>query len=359
MKCDKSYIIMKTNNIRFMKSKSILTVILGALLLGTVSSCKNEDIEFADYDYQTVYFAHQNVVRPLILGTDIYPRDDDNNHEFQVYVTLGGIWKNKSDRKIQVAVDNSLVEGKDFKNIDVPDLRVSNPNLEESGSLQNPEILTLPSNYYELENTTVVIPKGEPMGSVKVKLTDAFFNDPKSTKITYVLPLRIIDAGSDSILEGKDYVLYAIQYNNKYDGSWLSHGTDEVTSNGTTTTVKRDAEYVEKYAVRHLYTTLFRQVRYPVSFSVGGKTKTCELLLTFDESENCTVTSGTNDVTVSGTGKWQFEAAKNAWGDKDRDQIDLQYNVTFSDGTTVKSTDQLIARDRGAENRALYFTYSE
>ena len=295
------------------------------MLLGTVTSCHNQDVEFDDYDYQTVSFAHQQVVRPLFLGTNIFPNEDDNNHQFQVYVTLGGIWKNSKDRKVEVKVDNDIIAGKNISKVAV------NGTTDPTA-----ELIPMPSNYYELQNTTVTIPSGDMMGSVKVKLTDAYFNDAKSTKITYVLPLRIVSA-EDSILKDKDYILYAVKLHNKYDGVWLKEDKSKAS--------------VEKYPFFNIYSTTLNQVKYE---SENG-----DLLLTFDGNDNCTISSAKDGVTVEGTGKWTFEGAGKAWGDRNRDQMDLSYTVTAADGTKKSYTEKLISRDRGTDNRALYFTYSE
>ena len=39
--------------------------------------------------------------------------------------------------------------------------------------------------------------------------------------------------------------------------------------------------------------------------------------------------------------------------------MELKYSVKYADGTTKEFTDKLISRDRGTDNRALYFTYKE
>lgn len=287
--------------------------------LGMLTSCENGDQEFGDYAFQTVYFAEQKPVRTITLGDDVYSTDLDNKHRFQVLCTLGGIEKNKQNRSVTVAVDNSLCDGVTFGN----------------GEAVTP----LPANYYEIQSNTVTIPAGDIWGRVEVKLTDAYFADPDAAKLTYVLPLRIVNA-SDSILDGMDYVLYAVKYKNKYTGCWLSHGTDKINLNGTQTTVTRGDEYREHDELRYLTTKSLTSSIYEVSTKVTRKVKnsegqvvdevltlTCPILLEFDKSENCTVFS--NAYTVTGSGKWEYQGAKKAWGDKDRDQITLNYKIHF------------------------------
>lgn len=70
-----------------------------------------------------------------------------------------------------------------------------------------------------------------------------------------------------------------------------------------------------------------------------------DLVLTFDEAGNCTVSSATDGVTASGTGKFVQDGEKLAWGNKDRDGIYLDYKVDF--GTKQYAIkDTLVSRSR-------------
>lgn len=300
------------------------------------ASCENGDKEFDDYDYQTVYFAQQTPIRTITLGTDVYDTELDNQHKFQVMATVGGVWTNREDRHIQVAVDNSLCQGLLFSD----------------GTAVTP----LPESYYHLESNEIKIKKGDVRGGVTVDLTDAFFADPLALTVHYVLPLKIVSA-KDSVLSGKDYILYAVKYKNKYDGCWLSHGSDQLTLDGTTTTVKREADYVEKYELRYLSSLSLQKASYPVTYTtkVNGVDKkfNVNLILTFDNSDQCAIITDTKGCTVSGSGVWTESGAKKAWGDKDRDLLQLKYDVTFTfmEGGVQKtlkasSNDELIMRDR-------------
>ena len=317
---------------------SLFTITLSMML----TSCENGDIEFPDFDYQTVYFARQTPVRTITLGDDVYPTDLDNQHKCQIYATMGGVNANKKNRSIQIAVDESLCNGLKFAD--------------------GRDVLAMPSNYYSLSSNTIIIPAGEIMGCVDVQLTDAFFADPASTETTYVIPVRMVSA-SDSILSGKDYVLYAVKYKNKYHGCWLSRGTDVIQTTGMTDeTVTRMPDYWEQADLVYLTTGGLQYSRYNVTTNVTimddkGKssvvTKNCSLILTFDESDRVTITTGTEGCTASGSGQWVWQGAKKAWGDKDRDQLTLQYEVTFtyeSAGQTVtttrKTNETLVMRDR-------------
>lgn len=287
--------------------KRIYAFICGICALSAFTSCENKEVEFDDFDYQTVYFAKQTPIRTIVLGDNVYPTELDNQHQFEVYATVGGVWKNRQDRTIQVAVDNSLVTGKTFEN----------------GS----PVQALPEDYYELLSNTLTIPYGKVMGAVKVQLTDKFFDDAKATSLNYVLPLRIVGA-KDSVLTGKDYILYGLKYINKYTGAWISHGTDEIDLNGVKSTETREAEYLEKNEIRYLTTeglavsnysvpTTVEAYRYDDAAKAYKKTIVslpCNLKLTFGQDESCTVVPTTAGCTGSGSGKWTLKGAKNAWG---------------------------------------------
>ena len=308
----------------------------------TFTSCENGDIEFPDFDYQTVYFARQTPIRTITLGDDVYPTTLDNQHKCQIYATMGGVNTNKRTRTIQIVVDESLCSGRKFAD--------------------GREVKAMPTDYYSLSGNTITIPEGEIMGCVDVQLTDDFFADPASTETTYVIPVRMVSAG-DSILSGKDYVLYAVKYKNKYHGCWLSRGTDVLQTTGKTEeTITRMPDYWEQADLVYLTTEGLQRSRYEVSTNISvvddkGKTtvvtKTCSLILTFDANDQVTVSTDTEGCSASGNGQWQRQAAKKAWGDKDRDQLNLQYEVTFhyeSAGQTVttsrKTSETLVMRDR-------------
>lgn len=322
-----------------------------AMVVTSLSSCKNDDIEFPDFDYQTVYFARQTPVRTIVLGNDdVYPNDIDNAHQCQIYAVMGGVNKNKKDRAIQIAVDESLCDGLLFSD--------------------GREVKPMPSNYYTLSSNVITIKSGDIMGAVDVQLTDAFFDDTancvesssSSEKVTYVIPVRMVSA-TDSILSGKDYILYAVNYKNKYHGCWLSRGTDVIKTEGKAdSTVVRMPQYWEKADLVYVTTGGLQSSRYSVSTNVTvmdskGKsnveTKTCSLILTFDSENHCTISTDTPGCTATGSGQWTSHGAIKAWGDKDRDQLTLQYDVTFtyeSAGQEVaitrSTTETLVMRDR-------------
>jgi hypothetical protein len=321
-----------------MKIKNVFLSILAVSAAFLTTSCENGDREFDDFDYQTVYFAYQNPVRTITLGDDdVYPTDLDNQHKMNVYVTLGGVWSNKQDRHVKIAIDNSLVDGKTF----------------EDGT----PIVAMPENYYHLTSNEITIPSGKVMGATTVELTDAFFADAKAPSVNYVIPLKIIDA-SDSILESKNFTLYAVKFKNKYTGAWLSHGTDEIDENGTKKTQVREPEDFRKYDVRHLTTVSLNQCDYTLTDNIGSTPVSGTIRLTFDNSDNCTLTSASENFEVTGTGKWISKGAEKAWNDKDRDLLELTYTIRYKAGTqykTISTKESLIMQTR--ENKLETFEY--
>lgn len=107
----------------------------------------------------------------------------DNEHKCQIMATIGGIYDNKKNVDIGIRVDNSLCDGFAFEST--------------KGDLE-----PLPSTHYTLSDDKIVIQKGKVLGGVTVNLTDAFFNDPKSTKLNYVIPVVMTGVqNADTILE--------------------------------------------------------------------------------------------------------------------------------------------------------------
>ncbi|MBB6239600.1 hypothetical protein HDC90_004258 [Pedobacter sp. AK013] len=295
-------------------------------------SCKNQDWEFPDYGTQTVYFAYQSPVRTITLGEDIYDTSLDNLHRCEIMATTGGVYEVKNDISIGVTVDNTLASNLSF------------------GGAAN--VVAMPANYYNLLGSSITIPKGKIAGGVQVQLTDAFFADPLALKNTYVIPLRMTSVqNADKILEAKNYTLYAIKYINPWHGYYLRRGKDIITGkNGNTSlnkTVSRHMTYVESDEVNQVITTSLKSNTFDAVFKdKDNRNITCKLLLTFDNSGNCTVSAADNTFTASGNGKFIKRGEKNSWGNTDRDALYLNYNIDLTD-MSVNTTDTLVMRNRG------------
>ncbi len=329
-----------------MKMKKL--VYLAILLSVAIASCKNEDVEFPDFEYQAVYFAHQNPVRTITFGEDIFDTSMDNEGRFKIMATTAGVYSNESRITIGVSVLNELCDSLIFTE-------------------GNNDVLPLPSNYYTLESNEIVIPKGSITGGVEVQLTQDFFNDSLAISKNYVLPMLMESVnGADSILSGvplidgakrtkpgdwvvqpKDYVLYAVKYINEWHGFYLRRGQDVMTGQIDSTIVRHE-EYEENDEVNLLTTLSQSELEFPLTFQdSSGNNITTTLILTFDsEGRNCTVSSGTPGHSASGTGVFVKDGEKNSWGNQDRDGLYLDYNVDLG-AIQVSTVDTLVMRNRG------------
>ncbi|MGN7824608.1 DUF5627 domain-containing protein [Chitinophaga sp. 22536] len=297
------------------------------VVLLLLAAC-NKNVTFPDYPYQTVYFAYQYPVRTITFGEDIFSTELDNQRKCKIMAATGGVYYSKNDVNISIAVDNTLL---------------GNGLLFGAGK---DEILPMPAKYYSLADNKIIIPKGSLAGGVEVQLADAFFNDPKAIKNTYVIPLRITDkSGADSVLSGKDFILYAVKYVNEWHGNYLRRGKD-VISGSVNQTIVRHKEYVEKDEVNKLSTRSMKELEFPVVYKdKDGNNINCTLLLTFQDSGKCTVSAATANISATGDGQFVKRGEKNSWGNKDRDALYLTYQVTLP-GMQVSSSDTLVLRDR-------------
>lgn len=305
--------------------KTILITAIGFFL---IASCSNKEVTFDDYKYQTVYFAYQYPVRTITFGEDIFSTELDNQGKCEIMATTGGVYSSKKNVSIAVAVDNALLgSGMLFK-------------------AGGDTVYAMPANYYTLAASNITIPEGGLTGGVQVQLTDAFFNDPKSIKNSYVIPLRMTGkTNADSILSGKNFILYAVKYVNTWHGNYLRRGKDVVTGS-VNQTITRHKQYVEDDEVNKLYTRTKSKIDFPVVFKdKNGVNINSTLILSFDEAGNCTVSAGSSNFTATGSGQFVKRGEKNSWGSKDRDAIYLKYDVTFTD-MKISSTDTLVLRDR-------------
>ena len=314
--------------------RNITKFIFGIALVGTLWSCKSGDPTFPDYEGgTTVYFPYQYPVRTIVLGDDEYDLTLDHAHKCQIKATFGGSY-NGSDGSVQVAVDESLCQNLYFEDGVTP-------------------VKAMPSSYYQLSTMNLDF-KGTMNGITEVQLTDAFFNDPEAVNTTYVIPLVITgQTGFGRILTGTllgdqtgsrtnsdlwdikpmDYVLYCVKFQNKYSGFWLTHGT----------TSTADIEHAQAVEIK---SKSLNTCVYTVSTQDGNNILSADLLLTFN-GDNCTISSLTDGVTATGTGSWGDDTEKKAWGNKDRDGMELNYNVTFANGKTLSKHEKMVWQRSG------------
>jgi len=339
-----------------MKKITKATILLFAVF--ALFSCENAPFEFDDFGVTACYFPYQTPVRTLILGEyDEGFNDNDNLHQFEIGITMTGVYENTVNRKVYFALDTTLLSN------------VSN-------------VTYLPQSYYTIETVSpVIIPKGDIKGRILIKLTDAFFNDPKAiaalNMTNYAIPLVINGVeGLDSVLVGKaflktkdglrdsigtrnkaadwsivpkDYTLFGIKYINKYHGNYLRRGADKYYSPSNValgTKIYRN-QYVEKSEIVKASTVALNSITLPniirrYNAADGG---TITLKLVFAANDSCIVYNNSNNAMI-GTGKLKENGDQ--WGGKTRDVIYLDYAYTDPVRTERHEVkDTMVIRDRG------------
>ena len=321
-----------------------------AILLG-ILACENQENDFEDFGTTACYFPFQTPARTLILGRyDLGFNDNDNNHRFEIGVTMGGVYENTEDRRVYFELAPELLEGHDSI------------------------VKVLPASYYTIETASpVTIPAGSTKGRIMVQLNDAFFDDTLAfaplNRVNYAIPLLITGVENlDSVLSGKpavddpsrvvaedweiepkDYTLFGIKFINKYHAMYLRRGVDAMTPAGGTTVLSTyHAEYVERDEVVMVTTTGNKNVELSNIIRRGSESSpgSVNIELLFDGSDNCTIQSFENDpYNVTGTGK--FVENGGSWGGEDHDALFLQYNYTDgANNETHVVNDTLVVRNR-------------
>lgn len=121
-------------------------------------------------------------------------------------------------------------------------------------------------------------------------------------------------------------------------------------------TAIRHKEFIESDEVIKATTKSLNSVVLPISgLTSEGNPVTCDILLTFDDSDNCKITSATEGYTAEGTGSFKSKSEIKAWGNKDRDALYLNYTINLGDAT-YQSSDTLVVRDRGTVSSIREFT---
>lgn len=283
-----------------------------ALLMAT--SCESGDKDFG-YDGETaVYFSNSGSDRILELGEDQEADlTDDNNHIVNIKAVAAGGYGNSNDVKVDYVIDPALCEGY---------------------NINGAAIDVMPSNYYEVQNPNqFTIASGQLLGGVKVKLTDAFFEDAKSWESGYVIPVKLTKAeGVSKILSGKDMTFYRVKFVNPWTATYLRKGKD--VSNGNES--HRAYPYFEKAEVIKVVTKGLNKAQMTVDVKdASGKDHQVNVLMTFN-GDDCTISSGSEGVQVSGSGK--FVKKDQLLGEFKRNTLYLNYNIKSDALGTVETT---------------------
>lgn len=340
-----------------------ISLLLAVASLFALGSCRNSDFDFDDYKEKPVYFATQTPVRTLTMSDADIDVDNslDKQHRCRIGATTGGSYSG-SNGTADIEVDNSLCNNIYF------DAECTDP------------VAAMPASYYKLSSNQIKF-GGEMMGFVDVELTDDFFNDPLSATKHFVIPVKITSqTGFDKIITGEydteayasapaltnteawkvapqNYVLYCVTYMSKYGGYYLRRGTDNI--NGTEIKREFKNEYqIEDEVVGPVVTNALNKVTLTVKYLIDNVETYYDLVLTFDDSQKCNITSGTSGVAISGSGEFVDKGAGKYWGNTDRDQLTLSYTIT--DGAnTIKTSDTLVSQRTGLKFETFSYTYKK
>ena len=338
------------------------------------ASCTNDDRVFSDYTKQAVYFPIQYPVRTIVLGEDRLDNDIDLEHAFSIGASIGGMYENKTDWTINFGLAPELMTKIDGKN---------------ASGIQAP-IKMLPADYYSIvtnADSTMVIPKGSFNSTLRINLKDAFFNDPKSVGLYYVLPLKMKSA-STGILTGetafsltqnpnpnkhlstdwktnkrpKDYTLFAVRFINPLHGTFFQR-SKQYKNNVLDKTFH--AKDIEMDMTTAYTTTGLREVTMKRMGEFVAATHASKLTFTdpVDGMGDITVAPITGSTLgVTGTGKYyksttEFAKTHGLWlvDPTTGKQIPhltvvLDYTVTgISAGNTYNFKDTLVFRDNGVK----------
>lgn len=321
---------------------SIATALLG---------CTNQDVDFPDFAFQAVYFPHQTPVRSLMLGDEVEGDNSiDLQHAFSIGASIGGMYENTKDRVLKVELAPELA---------------ANIKDGAGNALQ-----VLPSQYYNATFDKIIIPAGSFFGKMRVDLKDEFFQDPLSTGMHYVIPVRITDAAGDSILNGKplisvpspdpriaghwlvppkNYVLFGIKYINTTHGVYLLRGKRINTTNPQDV-VTYSKRFIDDNDMTKLTT---KSMTESYMSTVGGTNKEAgnakySMLLTFKtEDKSIKIAQrSTTTVEVTGTGKFFSKADPGAEGYNGKKHRTMYLDYTYIDGTnTYQVKDSLVFVD--------------
>ena len=326
------------------KMKKTLSILAAGIL---AFGCTNRDIEFDDFDYQSIYFPFQTPVRTIILGDEVVGDNTiDLEHAFSIGVTMGGAYENRKDRVVTLEYAPELGENV----IDA-----------DSNSME-----PLPAAYYNAEFGQITIPKGEFVGKMRVDLTDAFFQDPLSTTTHYFIPVRIADAAGDTVLRGdpldfvddpdprvaedwdvppKDYTLFGIKYINEMHGTYLVRGARTSSSTNDVTT------YSERFLTDNNMTKLTTLSFTECSMDlVAGTFKGAywPIRLTFNEGNKTVTVSQLDESTVPASGSGVYftkdDSESESYNGKKHRTIYLDYTLNQS-GTIYAAKDTLVFAD--------------
>lgn len=370
---------------------------LVVMMLPLLMACSNDSSENNSQRNQSpdcwVYFAYQAQQRTLMLGNGIsYDNSLDNAHKCRIFSTAGGGVNYGKIESVDITVDESLCDNVWFT---------------DDNGYPAYAVTPMPKDYYVLESNKIYYDGSR--GYVDVQLTDAFFNDPKtSTDNTYIIPLLMTGiTGFANILTGTpndglnpprtdvnawkepamDYTLCCVKYVNPWYGHYRRRSVNELTIDGVTTIdVRKDTTLVNQYPDFYtgnpvnnrddectISSKNMKQAIYHAYFHIPPYKDDfifCDLILTFN-GNSCTITSADENITAQGSGEfipngterseykdYQWVSGPNDVHEK-CDILRMTYKVDFIDkNIQVSTNDTLVVQKRNTPtSKVLKFMY--
>lgn len=308
-----------------MNMKKILFISSVALFM---ASCYEDYVK--DYDYSGIYFANQVNTRTVVVGEGM---------KIEVGAVLGGVMDNNQDRVVDYEIDNSLVDASVLEA-----MKSSTSNYIKDAVDGVDELKSMPSDYYSISNDVIVIPKGDHLGKVTLKVDSLkFVSDPLTLKANYAIPFKIIRADADTILASKSTMVIGLKYENMLFGNYWHGGVTVVkNANGEVVETKRYYTQIPQpdNQVWSLTTVAPASL---VTNKIGDGNTSGNLKLTLNHQTGAVNVESDNAVLeVSNDGDCYFNRAKLL---QDR-KIFLKYRFRNSDGTVSYATDTLTFRNR-------------
>jgi len=189
--------------------------IIGFLvIIFALTSCYDEYIK--DYKHDAVFFAYQYDVRTVVVGEGM---------KFNFGVGLGGVMDNNRDRKVEYAIDPSLLSADNLAIMKASSLTYIKTAM---GSVT--ALTLIPRNLYTVtDSSKFIINKGKNSGIVTFRADSAqFLANPNTLYPNYALPLVITSADADSIVYEKRNIIIGVKYENMLFGNYWHGGVTVV-----------------------------------------------------------------------------------------------------------------------------------
>lgn len=290
------------------------------------SACYDDYVK--DYDYTAIYFPKQINTRTVVVGEGM---------KIEIGAVVGGVRKNEQRREVHFEIDESFI---------TPDVLTAMQKAD--GYIKDAvsgvtDLALLPANYYTLSNSSVmVIEVGEHSGSVVLRPDSAkFLGDPRTLKAEYVLPLKIVKADADKILDDKDSTLIGLKYENMLFGNYW-HGGVTVVKDPSGKEVEKRTYYTVIPQPDNKVFKLKTVAPFQLETNRIGDISGTMLLTLKDDGTIVVGKAASSAIDVQPNGKSSFNKSKLLQNRK----LFLNYKYLNSDGNTCFVTDTLTFRNR-------------